>query len=154
VKSYLEWKEYFVECEIYESVFHIEQHYVTSVLLYHAALRANNAKLAQIAKKFFSPLFHINKHPNYAVMDIHVDYLENTLAQQVPDLKKYLDARKCTNFTGKDYSSEPHDEHHEEYNKRGLNMQNIRTVDDFKQSFKLVDHYDHAVPSSESARLG
>ena len=142
VKSYLEWKESFVECEIYESVFQIQKHYVTSVLLYHAALRANNAKLAQIAKKFFSPLFHINKHPNYAVMDIHVDYLENTLAQKVPDLKKYLDARKCTNLTGKDYSSEPHDERHEEYNKRGLNMQNIRTVDDFKQSFKLVDHYD------------
>ena len=53
-----------------------------------------------------------------------------------------MDPRKCTNLTKKYYGSDPHDERHEEYNKRGLNMQNIRTVDDFKQSFILVDHYD------------
>ena len=140
-KAFYAWKTKYVRCETYESVFQIEKYFGTSFLLYHAALRANNAKLVNIAKKFFSPLFHVNQHPNYAVMDIHVDYLENTLAEKVPDLKKYLDARKCTNLTGKPYSSEPHDERHEEYNKRGLNMQNIKTVDDFKQSFQLVDHF-------------
>ena len=36
---------------------------------------------------------------------------------------------------------QPLDERHEEYNKRGLNMQNIKTVEDFKQSFQLVDHF-------------
>ena len=60
----------------------------------------------------------------------------------MPELNKYLDARKTSNFTNEPYCSEPHDERHEEYNKRGLNMQNVRTVEDFQQSFKLVDHYN------------
>ena len=86
-------------------------------------------------------MFHINRHPNYAIMDIHTEYLDAKLGQKVPELKEYLDIRKCTNFTGMPYANEPHDERHEEFNKRGLNMQNIQTVDDFKQSFQLVDHY-------------
>ena len=141
VKSFLQWKEEFVKCETYLSVFQIEKHYGTSFLLYHAALRANNAKLANIAKKYFSPLFHVNKHPNYSIMDIHIDYLDQTMAANVPELKKDLDVRKCTNFTRQKYAGEPHDERHEEFNKRGLNMQNVKTADDFKQSFQLVDHY-------------
>jgi hypothetical protein len=81
-KAYYAWKTSYVRCEKYESVFQIEKYFGTSFFLYHAALRANNAKLVNIAKKFFSPLFHVNQHPNYAVMDIHVDYLENTLAER------------------------------------------------------------------------
>jgi hypothetical protein len=71
-------------------------------------------------------------------MDIHTDYLEAKMAKNVPELKEYLDVRKCSNFTSKPYASEPHDERHEEFNKRG---QNVKTADDFKQSFQLVDHY-------------
>ena len=141
VEQFLQWKEDFVKCETYLSVFQIEKHYGTSFLLYHAAIRANNSKIADIAKKYFSPLFHVNKHPNYSIMDIHIDYLDQTMAANVPELKKYLDVRKSTNFTRQKYAGEPHDERHEEYNKRGLNMQNIKSVDDFKQSFQLVDHY-------------
>ena len=141
VKAYLLWKKFFVSCKVYESIFQIEKVYGTSFLLFHSAIRANNFKIANIAKKLFSPLFHVNRHPNYAVMDIHTDYLEEKLRDNVPKLKTYLDTRKCSNFSQKPYASEPHDERHEEYNKRGLNMQNVRTVEDFKQSFQLVDHY-------------
>ena len=136
VNSYLSWKNTFVKCATYETVFQIEKHYGTGFLLYHASLRANNSKIANIAKKYFSPLFHVNKHPNYAHMEINVEYIEHLLAEKVPELKEFMDARKTSNFTGKPYGSEPHDERHEEYNKRGLNLQTVKTVEDFKQSFQ------------------
>ena len=74
-------------------------------------------------------------------MDIHTDYVEESLSVKVPELEEYLNDKRCSNYTRLPYASEPHDERHEEYNKRGLNMQNVRTVADFKQSFKLVDHF-------------
>ena len=141
VEAFLLWKKFLVDNENYETVFQIEKYYGTSFFLFHAGLRANNFKLVTIAKKIFSPLFHINRHPNYSVMDIHTDYLESTLAKKAPELDKYLSVRRCSNFKAQPYASEPHDERHEEFNKRGLNMQRIRTADDFKQSFQLVDHY-------------
>ena len=141
VESYLVWKNIFVESPTYNAIFEIEKYYGTSFLLFHAALRANNFELANIAKKVFSPLFHINRHPNYSVMDIHCDYVDQKLAESSQTLRTYLNERKCSNFTGKPYASEPHDERHEEFNKRGLNMQNIKTAEDFQQSFQLVDHY-------------
>ena len=123
VKSYLSWKKSHVKCQVYESVFQIGKNFGTSFLLYHATLRANNFKLANIAKKIFSPLFHVNRHPNYAVMEIHTDYLDEELSEHVPDLRKYFNERKCSNFTRQPYASGPHDERHEEYNKHDLNMQ-------------------------------
>ena len=141
VDSYLLWKKFFVNSNMYEVIFQIERVYGTSLLLFHASLRANNFNLVNIAKKSFSSLFHINNHPNYSVMDIHTDYFDRKLAEKVPELDEYLKARKCSNFTQKPYAFEPFDERHEEFNKRGLNMQNIQTVDDFKQSFQLVDQY-------------
>ena len=141
MEAFLLWKKFLVDSENYETVFQIEKYYGTSFFLFHAGLRANNFKLVTIAKKIFSPLFHINRHPNYSVMDIHTDYLESTLAKKAPELDKYLSVRRCSNFKAQPYASEPHDERHEEFNKRGLNMQRIRTADDFKQSFQLVDHY-------------
>ena len=142
IKSFLTWKKFFVQSPTYETVFEIEKWYGTSFILFHAALRANNFKLVNIAKKIFSPLFHINRHPNYSVMDIHTDYVEHTLAVNAPELNEYLNDRRCSNFTRQPYGSEPHDERHKEFNKRGLNMQNVRTVSDFKQSFQLIDHYN------------
>ena len=141
VDSFLLWKKFLVESKTYEALFQIERVYGTSLLLFHASLRANNFKLVKIAKKAFSPLFHINNHPNYSIMDIHTEYLDQKLTEKEPELDEYLQVRKCSNFTQKPYAYEPFDERHEEFNKRGLNMQNIQTVDDFKQSFQLVDHY-------------
>ena len=141
VPSFLLWKRFFVKSKIYNTMFEIEKIYGTSFLLFHASLRANNYKIAKIAKKRFSSLFHINQHPNYAVMDIHTEYLDTKLEEKVPKLQEYLDKRRCTNFTGMDYANEPHDERHEEFNKRGLGFQNIKTSDHFKQSFQLVDHF-------------
>ena len=141
VNSLLLWKKIFVNSEIYKTVFEIEKYYGTGFILFHAALRANNFKLVKIAKKIFSPIFHINRHPNYSIMDIHTDYVEESLSVKVPELEEYLNDKRCSNYTRLPYASEPHDERHEEYNKRGLNMQNVRTVADFKQSFKLVDHF-------------
>ena len=141
VKAFFLWKKFFVCSDTYESIFQIEKFYGTSFLLFHASLRANNFKLVKIAKKIFSPLFHINRHPNYAIMDIHTDYLENTLTKEAPELDEYMSLRRTSNFKSEPYASEPHDERHEEFNKRGLNMQRIKTADDFKQSFQLVDHY-------------
>ena len=100
-------------------------------LIFHASLRANNFKVANIAKKMFSSLFHINRYPNYAIMDIHTEYFDEKLSERAPLLKEYIDKRKCSNFTGNTYGNEPHDERHEEFNKRGLNMQNVQTADDF-----------------------
>ena len=142
LNSFLMWKNFFVKCKTYQLIYQIEKYFGTSFLMFHAALRANNYKIANIAKKMFSPLFHINRHPNYSIMDIQTTYVDEKEKQNVPELKKYLDARKTSNFTNEPYCSEPHDERHEEYNKRGLNMQNVRTVEDFQQSFKLVDHYN------------
>ena len=139
--SFLLWKKWFVKCKTYLTLFEIERVFGTSFILFHAALHANNFNLANIAKKVFSSLFHINNHPNYSIMDIHTEYLEKKLAKNAPDLHEYLQKRKCSNFTDKPYAHEPFDERHEEYNKRGLNMQNIKTVADFKQSFKLIDKY-------------
>ena len=87
VKSFLMWKKFFVESPTYKAIFEIEKTYGTSFLLFHAALRANNFRLANIAKRMFSPLFHVNRHPNYSVMDIHTDYVEQTLSVNAPELK-------------------------------------------------------------------
>ena len=72
-------------------------------------------------------MFHINNHPKYSIMDIHTEYADKKLHE--------------TNFTHKDFAFEPFDKRQEEFNKRGMNIQNIRTVDDCKQSLKLVDKY-------------
>ena len=66
-------------------------------------------------------------------MDIHTYYVHQAMSDNAPELKNYLDTRQTSNFTRKDYAGEPHDERHEEYNKRGLNMQRVKTVHDFKQ---------------------
>ena len=61
--------------------------------------------------------------------------------EKVHVLGQYMAKRMCTNFTNKNFNSEPYDERHEEFNKRGLNMFNIRSIDDFKKAFLLVDEY-------------
>ena len=134
-------KKFCVKSEKYELVFNIEKEYATSFWLYQASLRANNDDMSEIEKAKFSPLFHTNRNPNYAKIDIHSDYLTSSFTEKAPELHTYLKFRKNTNFTKQPFSAEPHDERHEEFNKRGVNMQNIKTVEDFKQSFQLIDAY-------------
>ena len=59
----------------------------------------------------------------------------------VSELREYLAVRKCTNFTEEKFNAEPYDKQHEEFNKPGLNMFNIRNVDDFQKVFLLVDEF-------------
>ena len=99
VKSFLLWKSFCVKSKTYKTIFEIEKYYGTSFLMFHTALRANNFKLAQIAKKIFSPLFHVNRHPNYAIIDIHTDYIEESLKEKASELWSYLQDKMCSNFT-------------------------------------------------------
>ena len=91
------------------------------------------------AKRIFSPLFHINSHPNYSVIDVFTDYYNEKMKQDAPEVYQYLFNRHFSNKTGKDYAFEPHDERHEEFNKRGLNLQKVSSLETFKSSFKIVD---------------
>ena len=86
VASFLLWKKFFVKSQTYEALFQIEKYYGTSFLLFHSSLRANNFKLVKTAKKIFSSLFHINRHPNYAIMDIHTEYLDEKLSENLREL--------------------------------------------------------------------
>ena len=135
IESYYLWKKWFVKNESYILVHDIEEVYGTSFSLYHSSIRANNFRYSEIAKQVFSPLFHVNNNSNYAVMDIHTQYLTEICSKRVPDLHEYLSLRKGTNFTGEKFNSEPYDERHEEYNKRGLNMFNIKSIEDFEKLF-------------------
>ena len=44
-------------------------------------------------------------------------------------------------FIAGQFNTESYDERHEEFNTPGLNMFNIRNVDDFQTAFLLVDEY-------------
>ena len=90
VKSFLLWNFFVCEISYLEAIFEFEKNYGTSFLLFHAAIRAKNVKLANIAKRSFSPLFYVNIHPNYSVMDIHTDYVEQLISVNAPELKNYL----------------------------------------------------------------
>ena len=48
-----------------------------------------------------------------------------------------------TNITGDPFNAEPYDKRHEEYNKRGLNLFNVKTVEDFEKAFLLVDEFSN-----------
>ena len=141
IESYYLWKKFFVNNPNYNLVHDIEEHFGTSFSVYLSSLRANNFEYSEIAKQVFSPLFHINNHTNYSVIDIHTDYLTSMCSKRVPELHSYLSQRKRTNFTGDKFNAEPYDERHEEFNKRGLNLFNIRSVEDFEKAFLLVDEY-------------
>ena len=91
VKSFLVWKKFFVKSKIYNTIFEIEKYFGTSFLIFHASLRANNYRLASMAKKIGSALFHINGHPNYSIMDIHTEYLDKKLSEKAPELKDFLE---------------------------------------------------------------
>ena len=131
VNDFYAWKEVHVRSATYLAVFDVERIYGTSLLLYISGMRSNNNAVLTSAKKVFSPLLHFNGHYNYSVIDIQSDYQDLKLHMTRRSLYEYLDTRKFTNKKGIPYCFSPHDERHEEYNKRGLNFQKVRNVQTF-----------------------
>ena len=140
-EGFLTWKEEHSRSENYNLIFEIEKYFVTSLLMMLSSLRANNESVLQTSKRMFSPLFHVMNNRNYSVMDIQTEYQDRLMEKKAPALSEYLSTRKCTNKTGRTHSAEPLDERHEEFNKRGLNIQNVRSLEDFVQNFKICDAY-------------
>ena len=61
------------------------------------------------------------------------------MSTERPDLFNYITKRKFNNKKNQDYSYEGLDERHEEYNKRGMTFQNVKSKEDLLLSFKIVD---------------
>ena len=142
LKDFYVWKDVHVKSKTYDAVFDIERYFGTSILLYISAMRSNNNKVLLSAKRVFSPLLHLTGHHNYSVIDIHSDYQDTKLEMLAKPVSDYMEKRKFTNKKNIPYCYSPHDERHEEYNKRGLNFQpNIKSVEDFKESFSVCDDY-------------
>ena len=141
VEHFLLWKEHYVEDETYLAQFNIEKVFGTSLLMYLASMRSNNYEYLRISKKSFSSLFHINNNPNYKVLDIFTDHQYLKMLKENPELYKYLETRRISNKTGKDYAFEPHDERHEEYNKRGMGFGPNKSLQEMKTSFAVADSY-------------
>ena len=104
-------------------------------------MRANNNPFMKAAKKCFSPLFHVNQNPIYSQLDIHSDYIDEQMKSKAYQIEKYLETRRCPNKTVGDYQCEPHDECHEEFNKRGLNFGVTNCADNFIKNFSVADSY-------------
>ena len=141
IQDFYQWKEVYVKSETFNTVFELERVFGTSLLLYIAAMRSNNNKILTSAKKVFSPLLHVNNNPNYSIIDIFTDYQDAKLKFYAPSLSNYMETRRFTNKTGNPYCYSPHDERHEEYNKRGMNFQKVRSLNSFKENFAVCDDY-------------
>ena len=63
------------------------------------------------------------------------------MIKENPGLYDYLKVRRFTNKSGKDFGFEPHDERHEEYNKRGMSFGPNKSLDEMKTSFAVCDMY-------------
>ena len=63
------------------------------------------------------------------------------MKSKASNLEKYLETRRCTKKTGKDYHSEPHDEWGKEFNKHGLNFGVTKTAENFINNFSVADSY-------------
>ena len=144
IENFYRWKDWFVKSETYNLVYDIESYFGTCLWMFQAAIRANNYDMALKARRLFSGLFHINNNPNYSIIDIHYDYLMTMCSKNAPELHEYMKLRKCTNFTGDLFNFQPHDARHEEYNKLGMNLQKIKSEQDFEKSFLLVDDFYEA----------
>ena len=63
------------------------------------------------------------------------------MLKENPVLYEYLKTRRFSNKTGKHFGYEPHDELHEEYNKRGMSFGPNKTIEEMKTSFAVADPY-------------
>ena len=141
VENFEQWMKDIVKSETFMNIYQLEKIYGTALILYYSSMRANNIEMLSVAKRAISPLFHINGNINYQVIDVQTDYMTKKMQIEAPNLYNYLKDRLFTNKTGKLYSSEPHDERHEEYNKRGLSFQDMRNTEHFKTSFLVCDSF-------------
>ena len=141
IENYNNWMKDFVKSETYINIYQLEKSYGTALLLYYSSMRANNYEKLQTAKRTLSPLFHINGNFNYSVIDVQIDYFMRKMNVEVPNLYNYLKDKLFTNKNGKPYSSEPLDERHEEYNKRGLSFQDMRSTENFQTGFLVCDSF-------------
>ena len=139
--NFLRWVKESVKSKTYLSTLNIEQYFGTALILYRCAYRSNNLRLLKAAKNVFSSLFHINKNPNYVVLDMWSQYYDMKMSQSNPELSNYLSTRLFTNKSRKPYSAEPADELHEEYNRRGMRFQNNTDETTFSNSFTIVNDY-------------
>ena len=112
----------------YLSVFNIEKYLGTPMILFRCAYRANNLQLVKACRNTFTKLFHINQNPNYLKLEMYTQYLELKMQKNNPELADYLRTRLFCNKTRKPYKSEPYDELHEEFNRRGMRFQNNKVI--------------------------
>ena len=141
IENFEQWMKTLVKSETYITIYQLEKHFGTALLLFYSSMRANNYDKLQVAKRTLSPLFHINGNFNYSVIDVQTDYMSRKMKLEAPALYDYLKDKLFTNKTGKPYSSEPLDERHEEYNKRGLSFQDMRSTEHFQTGFLVCDSF-------------
>lgn len=84
---------------------------------------------------------------------MYTQYLELKMQKNNPELADYLRTRLFCNKTRKPYKSEPYDELHEEFNRRGMRFQNNKTEEEFANSFTIVNEY-HEMRNSLMAEFG
>ena len=84
---------------------------------------------------------------------MYTQYLELKMKKNNPELADYLKTRLFCNKTRKPYKSEPYDELHEEFNRRGMRFQNNRSEEEFANSFTIVNDY-HEMRNSLMSEMG
>ena len=125
IYNFAQWKRDVVKSETFINFYQLEKEYGTALILYYSSMRANNIK------EIISD----------SVIDVQTDYMTKKMQIEAPNLYNYLKDKLFTNKTGKMYSSEPHDERHEEYNKRGLSFQDMRSTENFETGFLVCDSF-------------
>ena len=68
----------------------------------------------------FCNLFHVNNNPNYSKIEIYDNHLITT-SKKAPEVFENFIKNECVNITNLPFSSQPHDAHNEEFNKKGQN---------------------------------
>ena len=141
IPNFKRWVKEVVNSKTYESVLNIEHVYGTALVGFRSSYRANNLRTLNACKNVFSSLFHINHNTNYLMLDMWTQYYDLKMKKNAPDLATYLEKRLFCNKSGRPYRSEPYDELHEEFNRRGMRFQNNKTEEEFANSFTIVHEY-------------
>ena len=122
----------------YKLAVQIESIFGTSLWMHHAGVRANYPKVTTAASNTFCNLFYVDNNPNYRKITIYDNHL-TTSSKKVPEVFENLIKNECVNISNLLFSSQPHDAHNEEFNKKGQNIFKGEEVDDFSLAFAIVD---------------
>ena len=141
IPNFKRWVKEVVNSKTYQNVFNIEHKYGTPLVLFRSSYRANNLRILNACKNIFSSLFHINHNSNYLMLDMWTQYFDLKMKKNNPELASYLEKRLFCNKSGRPYRSEPFDELHEEFNRKGMRFQNNKTEKEFANSFTIVNEY-------------